>query len=1009
MAPSAPRSPRRFVAAAGTLLAAVVLACATSAQADSPDGDAPGTFGAAILDAARAPLVSTVHDRVPAALRTRLEQAATVTGETPDWAELPSTLDGRVRLAVPGQSTAGRAGWRMLDVPALRRIDLPGGAAYLGSEWDLVQTVDARRLREYVVVNEHQGQHTWRWQLVTARPGLQPVLRADGRVDLGNGSTIDPPRILDAELEPVGDAVHWALHGSVLSLTFDDTALPLPYVIDPDTTAPNTAFTSFLESSPWAYYNSANDVTRVWFNPAQSGTVTATINADDPETGVNYVSWPAGPTGWTPATTLDDSTSLDAPGVVGTYYDNAAANAYPGGGSGNFTPTNTAISRIDPNVNFNWGAGTPYAAFGVDTFSIRWQGKITTPVGETGTYYFQTNSDDGSRLWINNVDVVSGWLDQGPTNSTQCAGGITLNGGTTYDFKAEFYENGGGANMEARWLLPSQVSGGSYTLPTGTCDTSSAPRFNRNNSGPAPSSFPVIPASAFTIGGGAYQRSYSWTAGATGNTVNATSTNNGPNIKTSANVPFTFASDSAAPTLTSGTTDVATPGWFNSPSGNVNIPAAANFADVGSSAAGVGTVHRDLQRQVGVTDGSGGCTTSGGWATVATDVTGTSINGGALALSQCARYRVFAYDEVGNTYTGTSSTTFRGYDGTPPTVGVTSVVPGTNPQYQSVAGLNTVYVNTAFSGDFVVNATMSDTQSLPFSLTYFQPNLGTNWTPASNVVVPAPGPYAQSFAWTAGASSPNGENVQGRDTAGNTANGAFNILADTTGPGPGTATMATNASPPWRKVTTVLVTPTGLMSDAGAGVAKYRMQRDEVAYNPSTGVCGAFPGTWGTYVGSPSTVDANSDGITDMMPATTDSTIVDGMCYQYRLEATDRVQNVAYSAALATIRVDTQAPTVTLSGVAPAVSGNVPIAGTSNDIGSQVNLVTVRIENVTTSAFTTIGTDSNTPWSPNWAMNNPGANWVTTGFPDGPYKIHIDVQDAAGNLVPDAVVQSVTV
>ena len=61
--------------------------------------------------------------------------------------------------------------------------------------------------------------------------------------------------------------------------------------------------------------------------------------------------------------------------------------------------TGTTVTRIDPTVNFDWGAGSPAAGIGADTFSARWTGQVSRssprPTRSTRT------SDDGVRLWVN--------------------------------------------------------------------------------------------------------------------------------------------------------------------------------------------------------------------------------------------------------------------------------------------------------------------------------------------------------------------------------------------------------------------------------------------------------------------------------------------------------------------------------------------------------------------------------------------------------------------------------
>ena len=57
-------------------------------------------------------------------------------------------------------------------------------------------------------------------------------------------------------------------------------------------------------------------------------------------------------------------------GLNGEYYDNM-----------NFTQRK--LTRTDATVNFDWGLGSPNAAVGVDTFSVRWTGQVQPQFSET--------------------------------------------------------------------------------------------------------------------------------------------------------------------------------------------------------------------------------------------------------------------------------------------------------------------------------------------------------------------------------------------------------------------------------------------------------------------------------------------------------------------------------------------------------------------------------------------------------------------------------------------------
>lgn len=125
-------------------------------------------------------------------------------------------------------------------------------------------------------------------------------------------------------------------------------------------------------------------------------------------------------------------------GLNGEYYDAI-----------NFTQRK--LTRTDATINFDWGTGSPNAAIGPDTFSVRWTGQVQPQFSETYTFY--TRTDDGVRLWVNGVLVVDKWIDQAPT---EWSGTIALTGGTKYNIQMDYYENGGGAVAQLSWSSPSQ-------------------------------------------------------------------------------------------------------------------------------------------------------------------------------------------------------------------------------------------------------------------------------------------------------------------------------------------------------------------------------------------------------------------------------------------------------------------------------------------------------------------------------------------------------------------------
>jgi hypothetical protein len=136
-------------------------------------------------------------------------------------------------------------------------------------------------------------------------------------------------------------------------------------------------------------------------------------------------------------------------GVKGEYFASTSRNV-PG------VPT---LTRIDPSINFNWSTDGPDASIGVDHFSVRWTADLEIAIADT--YTFITNTDDGSRAWLNDQLIVDQWVDQGPTDAP--SKGIRLQPGI-YPFRMEYYEWEGGAVAQLFWQTANMAR---QIIPTG--------------------------------------------------------------------------------------------------------------------------------------------------------------------------------------------------------------------------------------------------------------------------------------------------------------------------------------------------------------------------------------------------------------------------------------------------------------------------------------------------------------------------------------------------------------
>jgi hypothetical protein len=160
----------------------------------------------------------------------------------------PAVLDAKVgalgsdpvMLPAPNASV----GWRLIGAPSSALTVAGSTYSYESSGWRLDGRGVIGHVKENITVTAHQGQRVWSWQLLRGADDAVPMLAGDGSVHLGAGVIIAPPVITNAAGAALAVHVAWQLSGSTLSLQFDDSAIALPYVIDPATSYPSAAFLS---------------------------------------------------------------------------------------------------------------------------------------------------------------------------------------------------------------------------------------------------------------------------------------------------------------------------------------------------------------------------------------------------------------------------------------------------------------------------------------------------------------------------------------------------------------------------------------------------------------------------------------------------------------------------------------------------------------------------------------------------------------------------------------------
>jgi Bacterial Ig domain len=174
--------------------------------------------------------------------------------------------------------------------------------------------------------------------------------------------------------------------------------------------------------------------------------------------------------------------------------------------------------------------------------------------------------------------------------------------------------------------------------------------------------------------------------------------------------------------------------------------------------------------------------------------------------------------------------------------------------------------------------------------------------------------------------------------------------------------------------TTVALSATG--TDGGSGVANVKIQRSPAGAGTWTDVCTDTSSPYG---------------------CTFDSTAVSDGLYDFRAITTDNAGNTTTSSTVANRRVDNTAPTAGLTDPGSPLRQTVTLNATGTDGGSGVLNVAIQRAPTGTSTWTTICTDTTSPYS---------CSWNTTGVSDGGYDLRAVTTDNAGNSTNSSTVSN---
>ncbi len=159
------------------------------------------------------------------------------------------------------------------------------------------------------------------------------------------------------------------------------------------------------------------------------------------------------------------ATYQEVPAFTGQYFNNMNLQGAP------------VLTRQDPSIDFEWNAGSPAPVVNVNNFSARW---TRTQIFGGGTYTFTTTTDDGVRLYIDDVMIMDNWQDQGmfPADSVT----VDIAAGE-HEIVMEYYDNQFDAIAKLTWSF---VPGEPTPTPTPTTGGYNAAFWNTPTAGSAP-------------------------------------------------------------------------------------------------------------------------------------------------------------------------------------------------------------------------------------------------------------------------------------------------------------------------------------------------------------------------------------------------------------------------------------------------------------------------------------------------------------------------------------------
>ena len=102
------------------------------------------------------------------------------------------------------------------------------------------------------------------------------------------------------------------------------------------------------------------------------------------------------------------------------------------------------LQRTEAELDHDWGNGSPHPIVAVDDFSAEWIRDVQL---SAGNYRFSATTDDGMRVWVDDVQIIDSWYDsQAHTVNAE----MYLPAGS-HQIRVAYYDTGGVAVASLDW------------------------------------------------------------------------------------------------------------------------------------------------------------------------------------------------------------------------------------------------------------------------------------------------------------------------------------------------------------------------------------------------------------------------------------------------------------------------------------------------------------------------------------------------------------------------------